>query len=248
MNALTLRPVDSNAAHFSRRLGAGASLSFSAQGLTGELTLRPSLTRPSEPIPVQAFSSALGVFALSNAEAFLSLLGELPVTLGGEHQPWYWQVLNQHFNPVIAELLCPIEPLSGITALFVVDAVVEEPAGMDCRIELRLGDQAVYGVLRATAEVLLRWLDNANWHTHRAQADEDWPIDTPLVLGQLSLTLEQLSSLQPGDVVLPSLSHFDSDGHGRLQLGGRQWAVQTDSHNRQLYVRFSHEEAQEHDP
>ncbi|MFK3798848.1 type III secretion system protein [Pseudomonas sp. NPDC088444] len=243
MNPVTLRTIDSTAAHFSRRLGMGASLTFNAQGLPGELTLRPQRLPDGDQTPFQTFNSALGVFSLSEAETLLSLLGELPVTLTGEHQPWYWQVLNQHFSPVIAELLSPLEPLSGNTAL----STVDEAAGVSCRMALRLGHQTVHGVLRASADVLLRWLDGADWKVHRAQADEHWPVDTPLELGRLSLTLEQLASLQPGDVVLPTLSHFDSDGHGRLQLGGRQWAVQTDSHDRQLYVRFSHEEARKND-
>lgn len=243
MSALSLRKVGATAAQCSRRLGAGASLAFSAQGLQGELTLRPLLDSNAIQPRVHGFSSAIGVFGLSDAEALLSLLGDLPVTLAGDHQPWYWQVLNQRFSPVFAELLSPLEPLSDITAL----SAVDDGAVLSCRLTLRLGDQVLQGFIRAEAEVLLRLLDAPGWVAHRLDLGEQWPIDTPLELGELSLSLAQLASLQPGDVLLPTLCHFDSHGNGRLQLGARQWAVQTDSHDRQLYVRLSHEEAREHD-
>ncbi|MDH0749748.1 type III secretion system protein [Pseudomonas sp. GD03842] len=244
MSRLTLRTVGAAQAQFSRRLGAGARLAFSAHGLTGTLTLRPLLAVTLEYTDLAAFQSALGPFRLSDAEALLSLLGDLPVTLDGDHQPWYWQALNQRFSPQIAELLGPLAPLSGITA----PSVGAQAAELSCRIELGLGEHRVHGVLCATAEVLLRWLDAAPWTARLVEVNEDWPVHTPLELGGLSLTLAQLASLQPGDVVLPTHPRFDSQGHGRLHLGGQHWAVQTDSHDRQLYVRFSHEEAQENDP
>lgn len=238
MNALTFRQIDPHAAHFSRQLGAGATLAFSAQGLPGELTLRPMTAETTEPHSLTWFDSALGILGLSDADALLSLLGELPVTLSGDPQPWYWQALNQRFSPVIAELLSPLVPLSTDTAL--------PTAAVTCRIQLQWGDQCLHGVIRATADVLLRVLQGADWRRHRQALDEQWPVRQPLELGELSLSLAQLASLQPGDVLLPTLSHFHSDGQGRLNLGGRQWAVHTDSDERQLYVRLSHEETLEH--
>jgi len=243
MSALTLRKVDAASAQFSRRLGAGASLAFSAQGQEGELTLRP-FTDPHGVQPASCgFSSAIGVFELSDAEAMLTLLGDLPVTLAGAHQPWYWNLLNQRLGPVIAELLSPLEPLSDITAL----SAVADGAALSCRLHVRLGTQSLHGVIRADTKVLLRLLDGAGWVPHCLELDEQWPIDAALELGHVSLSLAQLTSLQPGDVLMPTHCHFDSNGNGRLQLGGRQWAVQTDSDDRQLYVRLSHEEAREHD-
>jgi type III secretion protein Q len=237
MNALNLRKVEGVAAEVSRLLGVGVSLSFNVQGEAAELTLRPMLGDADAETALVRFDSAVGPLALSNAEAVLSLLGELPVTLGGEPQPWYWQVLNQRLNPAIAELLCPLMPLSDVSALF-----IDESAAITCRLELRRGSQILHGLLRADAVVMRRLLDSPRWSAHRQPLDENWPIRQPLELGGLSLTLQQLASLQPGDVLLPHHCHFDSDGNGRLQLAGRQWAVQTDSHEQQLYVRLSHEE------
>ncbi|MCF7534256.1 type III secretion system protein [Pseudomonas petrae] len=248
---LQLREVSSAVAEASRLLGAGVSFGYTAQGQRGELTLRlmPGDDRSPFVGPALAgnassltwFESALGPFALSDAEAVLSLLGELPVTLGGEHQPWYWQLVNQRMSTQLAELLCPLRPLSDITAL---SAEGESPntAPMTCRLQLRLGSQVLHAQLCADARVMLQLLGRHEWQPHRQNVAPDWPIRQPLVLGELSLSLDQLASLQPGDVLLPSLCHFDDEGGGRLQLAGRQWAVQTDSRAEQLYVRFSHEE------
>ncbi len=248
---LKMREVSGEFAEASRLLGAGVSCGYTAQGQRGELTLRliPDDDRPPLAGPASAgnassltwFDSALGPFALSDADAVLSLLGELPVTLGGEHQPWYWQLVNQRMSTELAELLCPLRPLSDITAL---SAEGESPdtAPMTCRLHLRLGSQVLHAQLCADARVMLQLLGGHHWQPHRQNVAQDWPIRQPLVLGELSLSLDQLASLQPGDVLLPSLCHFDEEGGGRLQLAGRQWAVQTDSRAEQLYVRFSHEE------
>lgn len=248
---LTLRKISANVAEASRLLGAGLSCGYTAQGQRGELSLSliPDDDRAPSAGPASAgnassltwFDSALGPFALSDAEAVLSLLGELPVTLGGDHQPWYWQLVNQRMNTELAELLCPLRPLSDITAL---SACGESPndAPMTCRLQLRLGSQVLHAQLCADARVMLQLLGSHHWQPHRQDVAHDWPVRQPLVLGELSLSLDQLASLQPGDVLLPSLCHFDEEGGGRVQLAGRQWAVQTDSRAEQLYVRFSHEE------
>jgi type III secretion protein Q len=251
VSPLTLREVSSAVAEASRLLGAGMSCGYTAQGQRGELSLRliPDDDRPPLVGPASAgnassltwFDSALGRFALSDAEAVLSLLGELPVTLGGEHQPWYWQLVNQRMSAELAELLCPLRPLSDITALSA-DDQSPDAAPMTCRLQLRLGSQVLHGQLCADARFILQLLGSHHWQPRRQNVAQDWPVCQPLVLGELSLSLDQLASLQPGDVLLPSLCHFDDEGGGRLQLAGRQWAVQTDSRAQQLYVRFSHEE------
>jgi type III secretion protein Q len=254
LSPLKLREVSGDVAEASRLLGAGVRCGYTAQGQRGELTLRsmPDATvREQSPLVEPAsvgnvssltwFDSAIGPFALTDAEAVLSLLGELPVTLGGEHQPWYWQLLNQRMSAELAELLCPLRPLSDITALSADDRS-SDAAPMTCRLQVRLGSQVLYAQLCADARVMLQLLDGHGWQPQRQSVPQDWPIRQPLVLGELSLSPDQLASLQPGDVLLPSLCHFDDQGDGRLQLAGRQWAVQTDSRAQQLYVRFSHEE------
>jgi type III secretion protein Q len=260
VNPLKLREVSSDVAKATRLLGAGMSCGYTAQGQRGELTLQSmpnAITREQSSLIPPAldvhslsltwFDSAVGRFALSDAEAVLSLLGELPVTLGGDHQPWYWQLVNQRISKELAELFCPLRPLSNSTALST-DGESLCPAPMTCQVRLRLGPQILHAQLLADAGVMFQLLSRDEWRPHRQNVASDWPIRHSLVLGELALSLDQLASLKRGDVVLPSLCHFNDEGSGRVQLASRQWAVQTQSCEQQLYVRFSHEEDLEYGP
>ncbi|MCF5637794.1 type III secretion system protein, partial [Pseudomonas syringae] len=72
-------------------------------------------------------------------------------------------------------------------------------------------------------------------------------VKTPSTIGELSLTLEQLASLRPGDVVLPARCLFDSAGQGVLPLAGRSWAAQAEHQAQHLSLRLSHEEHSHHE-
>ncbi|EGH95157.1 MULTISPECIES: type III secretion protein hrcQa [Pseudomonas syringae group] len=237
MSALCLRKVDPLLAQVSRELGAGQCLSFSAKGQQAELTLLPLIASDETPAKGVWLNTAVGALCLSDAEALLSLLGDIPLTLGGEQQAWYWQFFNQRLSPTIADLLAPVEPLP--------QACAELTVG--CRIQVRLADQQVHAHLHATPETLLTLLRSAAWQARLKPLDERWSISTPLILGELSLTLEQLASLRPGDVLLPANCKFDSAGQGFLTLAGRQWAAQTDSQDQHLLLRLSHEEHSHHE-
>ncbi|GAB0065909.1 hypothetical protein IBA8402_16700 [Pseudomonas syringae] len=72
-------------------------------------------------------------------------------------------------------------------------------------------------------------------------------MSTPLIVGELSLTREQIASLRPGDVVLPARCRFDSAGQGSVTLAGRQWAARTDQQAQHLFLQLSHEEHSHHE-
>ncbi|KPY96154.1 Type III secretion protein HrcQa [Pseudomonas syringae pv. spinaceae] len=78
MNALCLRKVDPLLAQVSRELGAGQCLSFSAQGQQAELTLLPLIASDETPAKGVWLNTAVGALCLSDAEALLSLLGDIP--------------------------------------------------------------------------------------------------------------------------------------------------------------------------
>jgi type III secretion protein Q len=237
MSALRLRQVSPLLAQVTRELGVGQRLRFSAQGQDAALTLSPLLAEADTPFVGTWLSTAVGPICLSDAEALLSLLGDTPLTLAGEQQPWYWQFFNQRLSPTIADLLAPIEPLSA--------QPMEGTVG--CRIQVRLADQQVHAQLHATPETLIRLLRSAQWQARQRPVDESWQVTTPLIIGELSLTLEQLASLRPGDVVMPARCQFDSAGQGVLTLAGRQWAAQADHQAQHLFLRLSHEEHSHHD-
>ncbi|EGH41121.1 type III secretion protein HrcQa, partial [Pseudomonas syringae pv. pisi str. 1704B] len=174
---------------------------------------------------------------LSDAEALLSLLGEVPLTLGGEYQAWYWQLFNQRLSPVIADLLAPVAPFS--------DAPTEPAIG--CRVLVRLGSERLDAHLHAAPATLLRLLGSADWQVLNRDVDESWSVATPLIVGELSLTREQIASLRPGDVVLPARCRFDSAGQGSVTLAGRQWAARTDQQAQHLFLQLGHEEHSHHE-
>ena len=238
MKKLNLRPVEPLLAKASRALGGGQRLSFTAQGQRGELRLLPCRQQSAPQATGVWLSSAVGPLCLDDAEALLSLLGELPLTLGSEQQAWYWQVFNQQLSPDIAELLAPIESFHG-----------EPPASsLACRIQLRLGQQHIYASLHSAPETLLRLLQAGPWQALQRNLEDSWPVPSALILGELSLSLQQLASLRPGDVLLPSACHFDSQGHGQLKLAGRNWTAQTHNSGQQMFLQLGHEEycAHEH--
>lgn len=232
MNALYLRKVDPLLARATRELGAGQSLAFHSQGQHGELTLLPLVAESDVAAIGVWLNSAVGALCLSDAEALLSLLGDAPLTLAGEQQSWYWQFFNQRLSPTIAALLAPLEPLFDSPA----------QASFGCRIQARLAEESVHAHLHTTPETLLRLLSCAPWKARQRPVDETWSVTTPLIIGELSLTLNQLASLRPGDVVLPARCDFDSTGQGRLALGARHWAAHADSQAHHLFLRLSHEE------
>ncbi|MEB0223831.1 type III secretion system protein [Pseudomonas sp. 10S4] len=215
MRSLKLRQVSPSVAAASRLLGRGRWLEFSNAGDNGRLTLSPMLSIDSA--ATVALGSARGLLRLSNANALLSLFGSAPVVCAGPLQPWYWQYVNQQLSPTLAGLFAPLEPLEGVDEPL--------PDRLDCRITVQLAGETAHGVLSIAADTLLRIFDAAPWQAIEQALPADWPLHYPVVLGRLTLTINQLGSLRVGDVVLPAEPCFDSDGNGQLQLGARHWTV-----------------------
>ncbi|MCD5993871.1 type III secretion system protein [Pseudomonas sp. CDFA 602] len=237
MSALRLRKVDPLPARATRELGAGQRLTFEAQGQKGELSLLPLVADSDTPIKGVWLTTAVGPLCLDDAEAVLSLLGDAPLTLSGEQQGWYWQFFNQRLSPSIAAVLAPIGPLADGPA----------PTLFGCRVQVRLAEESLHAHLHCAPETLLRLFACAPWTACKRPVDDAWSVTTPLIVGQLALTLDQLASLRPGDVLLPAHCQFDSAGQGRLALGGRQWAAHAGSQDHQLFLRLSHEEHAHHE-
>ena len=114
---------------------------------------------------------------------------------------------------------------------------------IDCHLSVARGGEKVHGVMSCSAQTLLRLLDAADWLPIERALPADWPLNSALALGSVSLTLSELSSVRPGDVLLPTRPLFDSAGHGRVQIGHRQWAVEMYTHNDTVRLRLLYEEA-----
>lgn len=232
MKALALRSVTPRQASATRALGAGQRLPFEVGGEYGELLLLPDLA----PLPAAAagtwFTSAAGPLYLTDAEALLSLLSEIPLCLEGEQSAWYWQLFNQNLSPEVASWLSPLERCA---------APEQEPA-IHCRVQARLAEQVLHACLQASPATLLAMLDAGPWQALERPLDDDLQVTCAVVAAELSLTLEQIASLRPGDVLLPTLCHFIPQGQGQLTLAGRRWSVQAQATEHRLRVQLSHEE------
>ncbi|AMB87246.1 hypothetical protein AWM79_18890 [Pseudomonas agarici] len=237
MTPLALRPVSRVLASASRLLGRGRWLDYPLRGATARLSLSPLIDAdqlaPDDPAWA-AFDSALGPLYLTDANAVLSLFGEVPAVTGGPVQTWYWQYLNQQLSPPLAQLLTPLEPR--------VRADHDRSWPFVCRLAVHGADESVHARLGCDAQTLIRLLDALPWQAIEQPLPEDWPLLTPVVLGELSLTLNELRSLRPGDVLLPDRAYFDCAGHGVMHLAAQTWRVATDVSNDTLFVQLNHEE------
>ena len=217
MSRLVLREVSPLLAQASRALGGGMQAAFQARGLPGDLSLAP-LSAEAADMPGTWFDTAIGPLHLSDASALLSLLGELPVSVTGEPQAWYWQALSQQMCPVIAEYLSPLSMLRPAPSV---------TAEIRCAIRVGLGDEVVHAQLGCSAATLLDWLQAPIWQPRQCAFPASLGLREPLILGLCELSYEQLASLRPGDVVLPSEERFDCEGRGAVTLAERRWTAQT---------------------
>ena len=240
MSALKLRPVSPSVAAVCQALGRGRWLTFTSADETVRLTIGPLLAPgTARDEHALALSSKQGALHLSNADALLSLCGEVPVISTEPVQGWYWQLINQQLSPFLYDLLSPLEPLPTPAPSL--------PERLDCHIGAERKGETVHGVLSAGADTLLRVLDAAHWQLVERPLPGDWPLHCPLVLGWLNVTVNELRSLRAGDVLLPSAPLFDINGSGQLQLGHRRWAVNTDVLHDHLQLRLIHEEGIDHE-
>ncbi|KAF1032694.1 MAG: Type III secretion protein hrcQa [Pseudomonas sp.] len=240
MKALALRRVSSAFASACQALGRGRWLTFTSAEEPVYLTVGPLLPAGSYPDEQRLnLSSKHGPLQLSNADALLSLLGETPVVAAGELQPWYWQLINQQFPDALYELLSPLEPLPEANPLL--------PDCLELRINAERGSERVHGVLRCSADTLLHLFDAAHWQYIEQPWPGDWPLHYPLELGRVQLTVNELRSLRPGDVLLPAQPRFNTQGQGHVQLGERLWRVDSETLNDHLQLRLIHEEDRHHE-
>lgn len=238
MIKLSLRRMSHTAALARLTLGRGRVLECDSGGEHISITLSPlNPCGSSVDEEWMGLSSRHGPLLLTQAGALLSLCGELPVVTAGPRQAWYWQLINQQLAPVISELLAPLEPLADVPTL--VDR-------QDCRVLIERGGEKAYGVLSLGAESLLQLLDHVQWRFIERAVPGHWGISHPVVVGRLDLSINQLRSLRPGDVLLPVEAVFDVGGRGQLSLGNRQWRVDSEGGHDQLQLRLIHEEGNSH--
>lgn len=235
MNALSLRAVPAAMAAACLALGRGRRLAFNSGEERVHLTLGPRLmTDMASPQRALHLLSQHGTLLLSNADALLSLCSEVPVITRGPSHDWYWQLINQQLGRTLRDLLSPLEPGTPSTPAL--------PERIDCRISSERSGEQAHGVLSCSAATLLRLFDAAPWHCVERPLPADWPLRYPLVMGRMNLTVSQLRSLRPGDVLLPEKPLFNVHGAGRVQLGNQVWAAHSPDQDEPLQLQLIHKE------
>ena len=210
--------LDATTVAASRRLGRGLRYAFQVAGECGELLLEPG--RAPEGGAALSFESRCGVITLSEAGPLLSLFGECPVVLadtGNDPQSWFWAYFEQRMSAQLTALFGYLRPLA------------ERQAGaFECCLSVMLGPSRTIGRLMISPHSLLALCEAGPWQAVKAPLPDDFAVPAPVVLGCLGLTLEQLRTLRPGDVLVPERLLFNAAGEGQLRLGRWRIASQID--------------------
>ena len=192
-----------------RRLGRGMRFLFLVAGEAGELVLEPG-PAPDAGVSL-SFESRCGVMTFSDSAAILSLFGECPVALadtGNDPESWFWGLFQQRLSPQLTGLFGYLRPLADL-----------QQGTLECRVSVMLGQSRTVGRLSMPAQSLLALYDAGVWQAIKAPLCENFAVSIPVVLGHLQLAIEQLRTVQAGDVLLLECPGYSVDGAGSLSVG-----------------------------
>ena len=215
---IKLPVLDSLTVQAYRRLGRGLRFSFEVAGEVGELLLEPG--RAPECGVSLSLETRCGVMTFSDAGPLLSLMGDCPVVLADtENDPcsWFWALFEQRMSTQLVSVFGYVRPICDV-----------QPQTFECRASIALGQARSVSRLRMAPESLLALYESGHWHPLKASVADRFPFLIPVILGQLQLSVEQLRSVQPGDVVLLESTQLDVEGVGQLNVGKLRLHVMID--------------------
>jgi type III secretion protein Q len=206
---LNLPQIDGLTVAALRRLGRGLRMPYRVADQQGELILESGEAPAC--VAQHCFSTACGVVAFGKPGPVLSLLGECPVTLaseGNDPDSWLWELFQHHLSPQVQSLF----------SYFHVQDVAPHQA-LGCRLTVTLGTSRVVDRLTLAPDTLLALCAAGPWQPLAHTLPSSFPVSVPVLLGSLRLTLTQLSSVRPGDVLMMEFPMFIANGDGQLRLG-----------------------------
>ncbi|AVJ19286.1 MULTISPECIES: FliM/FliN family flagellar motor switch protein [Serratia] len=205
---LKLRRQSAAEARLRGLLGHGLRLAFQLGERAGELRIEPAAGER------QAAETALRCMAgplwLSDAEGVCALLSDCPAlpTAGDEDDLWYWPLFNHALSAQIRALFGELNAADGAP-----------PAGaFGVRLTVTLGDLRAQSALTAAPEVLCALLAAPGWQGIVNDTLTALPLTLPFCVGALTLSLAELTRLQPDDVLLPREDTFTPHGAGTLRF------------------------------
>lgn len=209
MKPLQLRQQSPLAARLRQQIGAGLRFDYHLNGEAGWLKLVLNAAG-GEPPSTTVLRCHSGLLHLTDAEAVCSLMSACPLLPEpGSAESWYWPLFNQHLSD---ELRCL---WGGFSAA---DQSADSAEALSLRLTVQLGDRQGESQLSISLNSLALLLNRNGWQPLISPSAERLPLTLPLTLGTLTFSLQQLRSLQPQDVVLPTTQHFSPSGNGVLRF------------------------------
>ncbi|WP_033575701.1 FliM/FliN family flagellar motor switch protein [Dickeya chrysanthemi] len=230
--AQTLRPVSRARAALSRQLATAHRFAFMLDGQPGELRLQ--LAQEAVPDAQESgWRCHAGTLWLDNAAPLLSLFSACPALLPGPHDSedavhWYWTHYNQALSPTLRDLFGEFQPLfpapTGHSTLPDKTQPPDDsaPAEVTLWLDARRGDFRVRSRLRTSYQTLQQWLSRPGWSAPRYPLPGHLAIRVPLTLAEVTLSHEQLTRLEPGDLICPLKQYFSPQGDGSITLADRR--------------------------
>ncbi|QKJ86337.1 type III secretion protein Q [Paramixta manurensis] len=201
-----------------RWIGSGWRYPFTLGERQGELQLLPADDTVAQPT-LHYYHSDAGLLALSDPAPLLTLLADCPALTGvtEENEGWYWSYFNQQLSPQIISLLGKLAPTL---------AQQQTASPFTLRLSVQLGEEHAYSQLVIPLEALQRLATRTGWQRRYQPVNLALPLDTPLVMGCLTLSAQRLAALRPADVLLPTQRFFTPDGQGVIPFAHAQFQGQ----------------------
>ncbi|WP_107759513.1 FliM/FliN family flagellar motor switch protein [Dickeya sp. Secpp 1600] len=217
----TLRPVSQARAALSRQLASAHRFAFMLDGQPGELRLQLADDAPPGGQESRWRCHAGTLWLDDNAAPLLSLLSACPALTPGpdvaaETADWYWTQYNHHLSPALRELFGEIQPASSPQP----DS--EAHGDLTLWLEVMRGDFRVRSRLRTSTRTLQQWQSQPGWYAPRYPLPGHLAMRVPLTLADVTLSHEQLATLEPGDLICPLKQYFSPQGNGCITLADRR--------------------------
>ncbi|MGM3161889.1 FliM/FliN family flagellar motor switch protein [Dickeya undicola] len=219
--ARTLRPVSRARAALSRQLASAHRFAFMLDGQPGELRLQLADDAPPGEQESRWRCHAGTLWLDGNAAPLLSLLSTCSALTPGpddtaDTADWYWTQYNHHLSPALRELFGEIQP--------VLSAQPEHAAqnNLTLWLEVIRGDFRVRSRLRTSLQTLQQWQSQPGWYAPRYPLPGHLAMRVPLTLAEVTLSHEQLATLEPGDLICPLKQYFSPQGNGCITLANRR--------------------------
>jgi len=200
-------------------LGSGWRYPFTLGERQGELYLLPAPERDEDGELARGFQSDAGLLIFSNPSPLLTLLANCPALMGEDdsNDNWYWPFFSQQLSPQIVDLFGPLT------------RVLTEAKTAPCltlRLSAYLGEEHAWSNLHVTPQTLQQLANRPGWQRRWNTLHQGIPLNLPLIVATLTLSVRQLAALRCGDLLMPGRLFFTPQGQGYVTVARQQFQGQ----------------------